>query len=232
MKFPTWLLTILFIFGGGLIGLIIALNTFPEPKWDKLVILSKQNDVIKILFVDHHDAEKVENDVIYVATKSGNVYSILHNEWSLLPALPNGEIINKIGFNVDDSNRSIVATTKENKFYQLNDTKWELINDYEEFHWSNEFDQCAITEEWRHTPPVEAGVIDSTGVVFEHTISGFFKCFVLYEDGHLEIWSHKASSLEGMGIAQTNCMIGVISGSILSLVIWLYRKFRYAKELS
>ncbi len=231
MKIPTWLLTILFIFGGGLIGLIIAFNTFPEPKWDKLVIPSKQKDVTKILFVDHNDAEKVQNDIVYVKTKAGNVYSILHDEWSLLPALPNKEIVNKIGFNIGDVNSLIVATSNENRFYQFNGTDWSSINNYKEFHWSSEFDQCATTKEWRHTPPVESGVIDSKGIVFEHTISGFFKCYVLYEDGHLDAWSHAASSFEGIGIAQTNCMIGVISGSVLSLVFWLYKRFRIKKEL-
>ncbi|SRR6266498_273770 len=230
MKIPAWMLTIVLMIVGGISGVVIAFNTFPEPEWHRLVVPSKQKDLSEILFVDHKDFDKTENDILYVKTKSNSVYSIQHNEWNLLPTLPNGETINKIGFNIGDTDSPIIATTNKNQFYQLGNTSWKLIPEYQEFHWSNEFDQCAITKEWRHTPPIEAGVIDSKGFVFEHTISGFFKCYVLYKDGHLEIWSHTASSLQSMGIAQTNCLVGIISGCVLSSILWFYNRLRSKKE--
>ena len=229
MKFSTWIITIFFMIGGGLIGVVIAFNA--PPAWEKSNIISHTKDVSEILFVDHNDPDKVQNDIVYVKTKFGDVYSILHNEWVLLPALPNKEIINKIGANASDTNSFIVATSNENRFYQLEGKNWKSVNEYKEFHWSNEFDQCATTKEWRHPPPVEAGVIDSKGVVFEHTISGFFKCYVLYKDGHLDAWSFEASSLADVGLLQIYCVVGIISGSILSLIFWLYKRFRIKKEL-
>lgn len=230
MKFLARVPAAFLIITGGLIGVVIAFNT--PPIWERYLIPSQQKDVTEILFIDHNDPDKVQNDIVYIKTKSNDVYSILHNEWSLLPELPNGESINKIGLKAGDINSSIVATTDKNHFYQLDDTNWILINDYKELHWSAEFDQCATTKEWRFLPPLETGVIDSKGVVFEHTISGFFKCYVLYEDGHLEAWSHESSSLDIIGFSQIYCGIGVIGGSVLSLILWLYRKFRFKKELS
>lgn len=228
MKLATWIIMILLVIGGGLIGLVIAFNT--PPTWDKLNIPSQQKDVIEILFVDHADPDKVQNDIVYVKTKSNSVYSIFHDEWTLLPELPNRENINRIGLKADDINSSIVATSNNNQFYQLDNTNWTLINDYKEFHWAAEFNQCASTKEWRFPPPVETGVIDSKGVVFEHTISGFFKCYVLYKDGHLEAWSHESSSFDIIGLSLIDCGIGVICGSLLSIILWLYRKFRFKKD--
>ena len=94
MKFPTWIVSVFLIVGGGLIGIVIAFNTPPE--WEKLSIPSRQKDVSEILFVDHNDPDKVQNDIIYVMTESDDVYSVSHNQWSLLPSLPNEETISSI----------------------------------------------------------------------------------------------------------------------------------------
>ncbi|MBN8658637.1 MAG: hypothetical protein J0M11_23070 [Anaerolineae bacterium] len=231
MKFPNWLLTILFVFGGGIIGLLIALNTFPKPKWDKLVIPSNQKDLVEILFIDHNDFEEVQNDVIYVKSKTGDVYSIQYSEWSLLPSLPDKQIIQKINVSDANINSPIVATTLDHQFYQFDGSAWILISEFKEHHWKGEVEQCIKPDYWRHTPPVGENAIDSNGVVFEHTISGFFKCSILYEDGHLEVWSRASSGLFILWTAPLYSGIGIISGSLLSFIAWRYRKSRSNKEL-
>lgn len=232
MKIPARLFMLLLMIGGGLAGWLIAPYTYPKPIWDKLDIPSKQKDIVEILFVDHNDFEEVQNDIVYVKAESGDVYSILHNEWNLLPSLPNAQYIQKIGVQNGNADSPIVATSNENKFYQLNGTTWELFNEHKEFHWSNEFEQCVTTKEWQDVPPVNTGVIDSAGFVFEHTISGFFKCYVLYDDGHLEAWSRAASSLGTFWIAPFYCVTGIVSGAIFGIILWLYSRNRNKKELS
>lgn len=229
MKIPTGVIALLLMIGGGIAGWLIAPFTYPQPTWDKLDIPAKQKDVAEILFIDINDFEQVQNDVIYVKTKSGDVYSIFHNEWNLLPSLPDAQSIQKIGVQDGNVDSPIVATSNENRFYQLNKTTWKLLNEYKEFHGINEFDQCITTKEWQVVPPVSKGVIDSKGFVFEHTISGFFKCYVLYDDGHLEIWSRAASGLDNIWVAPFYCVIGIVSGAILGVILWLYRRNLFKK---
>ena len=39
-------------------------------------------------------------------------------------------------------------------------------------------------------PPVEQDVIDSFGVIFERPFSIIIRCYILFDDGNLEVWIH------------------------------------------
>ena len=227
MKIPAWLATALFIAGGGLIGWlaiwIIAFNSEPPPpSWDKVEIFSGRPDVIDILFIDHTDfTEKIIDDTVYVQTESGDVYSIFHREWQLLPSLPDGKTIQKIRLRDGYEDSPIVAITDENDSYQFIDNQWDLIQDYEEFSWGGNFYQC------EKSIPVENNVLDSEGVEFEHAIAAFYKCYILQDDGSLSAWTRTSSGIYAIAYlwyARISCVFGAILGGIVSLVIRHFKK--------
>ena len=68
-------------------------------------------------------------------------------------------------------------------------------------------------------PPVEKNVVDSRGVRFEHAIAMSVRCYVLTEDGHIEVWTREDSGLPiiafmqcGLGYAFIGVLLGVLSG--------------------
>ncbi len=48
------------------------------------------------------------------------------------------------------------------------------------------------------TPPVEKDVIDSAGIIFERPVSTIVRCYVLLDDGSLEVWVHSGNAMDSM----------------------------------
>ncbi len=86
---------------------------------------------------------------------------------------------------------------RDNAFYfnTLYEGKWHPVN---QAGFTQEFTGEECAPEWPgaesnapiwKAPPVQKAVRDSAGFRFEHPMSIFVRCYVLYEDGSLEAWS-------------------------------------------
>ena len=76
-------------------------------------------------------------------------------------------------------------------------------------------------------PPVEKGVIDSAGVLFERPVSTTVRCYVLLDDGSLEVWVHSGNAMDSMAGESQKLVFGffgLILGVIISVIVIRYRK--------
>jgi hypothetical protein len=76
-------------------------------------------------------------------------------------------------------------------------------------------------------PPIGEGIIDSGGVRFERPISIISRCYVLLEDGSLEVWVHSGDGMSffmGEMIKLLFAVPGVILGILVGGWIALFRR--------
>ncbi len=76
-------------------------------------------------------------------------------------------------------------------------------------------------------PPVEKSVIDSAGVRFERPMSTILRCYVLLEDGTLEVWIHSGNAMDllaGEILKKMYPLFGVVLGIATGVIITRLRK--------
>jgi hypothetical protein len=78
-------------------------------------------------------------------------------------------------------------------------------------------------------PPVEKKVVDSRGVRFEHAMAIAVRCYVLSEDGSLEVWTREDSAIAIIAFLQCGsvyALFGALLGIIIGVIIIRIRKQR------
>ena len=76
-------------------------------------------------------------------------------------------------------------------------------------------------------PPTEKKVIDSAGVRFERPISIIVRCYLLLEDGSIEVWVHSGDAYGAMGhdlLKVIYTVSGFMIGIIISAIFIRFRK--------
>jgi hypothetical protein len=213
MNFRSTLSNFLFtgtmMFIGGILGLVIGIffyNAFLPP-WKTLEIDSTRTDTVDILFVDYHSTlDDPTDDILYIKTQSGDIYSVLHNEWSPIPLLPDGKTISEIMKRDGYDDSPMVAITTQNEVFQLVDNEWEVLEHPTEPFWGMKPRQCA---DWRKRLSFRK-VIDSSGVSFAHALADSTKCYVLFEDGNLEVWTRTQDAFSLMGTIGISVLLGAV----------------------
>lgn len=193
---------------GSIFGLVLGVifyNNFLPP-WKTIEIISAHRDGIDILFVDYHSTEdNPTDDVLYIKTQSGDIYSVLHNEWSSIPLLPDGKTISEIMRRDGYDDSPIVAITTQNEVFQLVANKWEVLENPIEPFWGMKPRQCA---NWRKRLSFRK-VIDSSGVSFAHALADSTKCYVLFANGDLEVWTRTQDAFSLIGTLGISALIGI-----------------------
>ena len=76
-------------------------------------------------------------------------------------------------------------------------------------------------------PPVEKKVVDSRGVRFEHSASIAVRCYMLSEDGSLEVWTREDSIMGIIAFLQCGpvyALAGALLGVLTGIVVTRLRK--------
>ena len=95
--------------------------------------------------------------------------------------------------------------------------------------WDNDYASDCATEKdnpsdshmWDN-PPIENGVIDSASFRFERPVSTIVRCYVLLDNGNLEVWTHSGNAMDLMAHNFIKLMYGVFGaliGAIIGIVI-------------
>ncbi len=90
--------------------------------------------------------------------------------------------------------------------------------------WNNTgISKCATV--WDDHPPVGGGVIDSAGVRFERPISTILRCYVLMDDGSIQVWVHSANGMDlfknissKMGVGAFGGILGIAAGVLIIIL--------------
>lgn len=136
----------------------------------------------------------------------------------------------------DPTGDTVYITTKNGALYSntLFQKDWLLIEDTPNFEKDYTSD-CAPT--WAGTqsnsqiwdpPPTGKNVFDSAGIRFEHTLAIDVRCYVLTDDGNLEVWAREdnASSAGVFSFAffaQVFGCLGIIMGVIMGVLLIRFR---------
>jgi hypothetical protein len=137
----------------------------------------------------------------------------------------------------DDPTGDIVyITTKNGKIYSntLFQKDWMLIEDIPNFEKDYTSD-CAPTwagaqsdsQIW-DPPPTGNNVHDSAGIRFEHSLAIDVRCYVLLDDGNLEVWAREdnagsAGIFAFIYYAQAFGCLGIIIGIIIGVLVIRFR---------
>ncbi len=85
-----------------------------------------------------------------------------------------------------------------------------------------EFPSCAT--EWKDHPPVTNGIADSLGVRFERPVSTIVRCYVLLDNGSLQVWTRSTDVFSLMTMVMKTGLLGLIVGFIISIFVWRKEK--------
>ena len=124
---------------------------------------------------------------------------------------------------LDDPTNDILYVVSENGTVYSNtlfQDNWNWVEAIPENNF--EFPLCAT--EWNDHPPVKNGLLDSAGVRFERPLSTILRCYVLFTDGSLQIWTRSTDFGSLMAMEITSGLIGLVIGILISIFIW--RKMR------
>jgi len=203
MNIKTLLLNSLTICAFSLVGYVVgqfigsSLVGEYNPPWIHYVIQSSPSTMVDIVHVDiQSSAEDPTGDILYAATKTGEVYSntLFQSNW-----------------------RSVEVIPASNNNWDIN---WDITECAPK--WSTPTD----AHMW-DSPPVEKKVIDSAGIRIERPASIIARCYVLSDDGSLEVWVHSGNAMDsavGDFSKMVYALLGVLLGIVIGIVIIRLRK--------
>ncbi len=142
---------------------------------------------------------------------------------------------------IDPTGDTIYVITKDYSIYSntLFEKEWKLAQANPS--WEEDYaSSCAPAwpgaqsdaEIW-NAPPVEKKVVDSRGVRFEHALAIAVRCYVLSEDGSLEVWTREDSAISIIAFLQCGSvyvLVGVLLGIIIGVVVIRLRKRRLVND--
>jgi hypothetical protein len=71
--------------------------------------------------------------------------------------------------------------------------------------------------DWDDHPPIDEAILDSAGVRGERPLSTILRCYVLFDNGSLQVWTHKSDAMS-LIMNELGKVLLVIAGSILGLI--------------
>lgn len=82
-----------------------------------------------------------------------------------------------------------------------------MLEDHKEPFWGREPKQCS---DWRKRLSFRK-IIDSSGVSFAHALADSTKCYVLFDNGDLEVWTRTQDAFTLMGTLGVSALTGIIA---------------------
>lgn len=204
---------------GGILGVVIGLAlTKYLPPWRNVILGSAPEGAIDILFVVYRSSlDDFSQDSVYVKTRSGDVYSVFQHEWRRLEPLPNDKPIAAIRFRDNRYDEPIVAITNQDEAFELADGHWKLLSDGKIPLEEDEPVACAT--EWEEPPPLGQEALDSVGVRFERPISAIERCYVLLDNGSLQVWTRATDVFTLMRIIGISTGTGIAIGIAIGILV-------------
>ena len=125
---------------------------------------------------------------------------------------------------VKDKNGEVYSNTLfQSKWSEINTVPaWDKESPYE---CTGEWLAPSDSHMWDR-PPVD-NVVDSYGALFERPVSTIVRCYVLLEDGSLEIWVHSGNAMDllaGIALKTVYIIVGVTIGIVIGVMIIRFRK--------
>ncbi len=226
---PKFLLNIMFSLIGCIIGSVIGVTLYNIlPFWTIIPIGQAAANTNDILFVKYQylEASFLENATLYIQTQSGDVYSLTQKKSQILPPLPDEKVVSQVQLKDWDSDAPIVAITTLGEVYQLLNGQWELIQDQTQDFKGITPKPCAA--EW-YLPAV--GVRDSAGTVFSHALADEYVCYLLFNDGRLQVWTRTLDAFSLMGVLVISALVGLVVGFNAVTIKKRFQSLRISKKV-
>jgi len=126
---------------------------------------------------------------------------------------------------VGDSDGEIYSNTLFQNEWSMVESSSTWVND-RPFDCTSERLGPTVSHLWDN-PPVDKDVLDSAGVIFERPVSTIVRCYVLLDDGNVEVWVHSGNAMDSMAgefLKIVFSFFGLIIGIIISIIVVRYRK--------
>jgi hypothetical protein len=134
----------------------------------------------------------------------------------------------------DPTGDTIFVKAKDGEVYSntLFQNEWSIVDPIPTWDTESLYD---CTGEWLvpsdshmwDAPPVDKGVVDSYGALFERPVSTIVRCYVLSDDGSLEVWVHSGNAMDllaGVFMKIVYGTIGAIIGIVIGVIIIRFRR--------
>lgn len=209
---------------GGFLGAVIALLAYELPLGKISYIGIAPDTAVNIMMVDYQYLEAIhlEQNILYFQNNAQEIVYGLPDSWKSLPPLPDGHPVNKLWREYYGTYEGLVANSDGGASYWLVSDQWERIGDPSKLVRSGNPYHCS--SEWM-LPVFQ--VQDSEGWVFSHALADEYVCYILRDDGRIQVWSRTrdvftmfASPLIGAGVG------AVIGINYFRITDFLKRKFR------
>jgi hypothetical protein len=202
---------------GGIVGIAIGILVYGRvlPFWTVMSIGSAPKDADDILSVNfkYLSALHLEENIIFIQSQSNEIYFGFDHNWERLSPLPNGHSVSRIWFRDNEEHESILANDDQGEVFQMTNGRWELLTNYtDQFRGFNSV-ECA--KEW-YLPVFHA--VDSAGVVFAHALANEDICYILLEDGRLQVWTRATDVFSLFNFIAVVALIGMVIGISSALI--------------
>lgn len=76
----------------------------------------------------------------------------------------------------------------------------------------------------RDGPPVKSGIVSSAGFRFERPLSTILRCYVLLDDGRLQVWTHSTDLFRLLVMVTMGGATGLVAGAMINAFAWREKK--------
>ena len=215
---------------GGIIGLFLSnyimLNKI-YPSWQKTDIYLENLVIEEILSLDNNnlflDSDNFSNDKLFVVAEDNKPYLFTQNQWQPILPLPNDFDLNTIS---TDIHGDLYASSANNEIFTLKNNQWISYNEEFIVNYLYFSENCA--SRWNSPPPIKEPILDSAGLANSgHDFDRFLRCYVLLQNGHLQLWSYSNPFSQQLSILGFGAFLGSLIGGIISfLTIRFFRNHR------
>ena len=120
--------------------------------------------------------------------------------------------------NFDPSKDNVILKTEDGEYYSYNQYKWQQTElsdiDLTKFHHNS----C---NEWAGPPPASylKRTEDMAGVDYEHPLAHVSRCYILFPNGSLELWTRDINVGHLFYVRVSTLVLGVLAGAITGGII-------------
>lgn len=227
LKRCLFFLTILFGMAiGGIIGLIGAsfiMENRIYPYWVKSEIPIQNLEIEKILFVDNTDQYPsiLSSDKLFIVTKLNEPYIYSMNQWQPILPLSSEEELKTITIGYEDH---FIATTTNGKSFILKNDQWVPYEHEVMINFLYFSDDCA--SKWKSLPRIDRPIVSSSGITnpgHSHNFDVYSRCYILFEDGTIQLWSYYNSGANQLFILGVGGLLGAAFIGLISY--FTFRRF-------
>lgn len=212
---------------GGFLGSVFALLAYELPLGTISYIGASPDTAVDIMYVDYHypAAGNFDKNILYFQNSTQEIVFGPPDSWKTLLPLPDDHVVKSVWREHYGTYEGLVAKADNGASYRLIGDRWERIMDPSKLVRKGNPYHCS--SEWM-LPVFQ--VQDSEGRVFSHALADDYVCYILRNDGRIQVWSRTRDAFSLLFSLLIGAGVGAVIGiNYFRITDFLKRKLRRSR---